>query len=120
MLLPKRKKDSFLSPSHEYAPKQEVEIARRVGGNIVLGSGCGYEKGDVQLKGIARIEAKCTKNKSFSITRKLVEKIEGEALQSGEIPAFQIDFLTDGKAEHQIAVIPVWALELLLQNQGDL
>lgn len=110
---PKRSK-GVKTPSHNRAPKQEKSLAGRLGGNTVKGSGCGFEKGDVRIKGVARIEAKCTKNKSFSVTREMVEKIENAALNSGELPAMVIEFLDEhGNPTHELAVVPTYVLDIL-------
>ena len=115
-MLRQRKKDRLISDSHRHAPKQEKQLAARLGGKLTPGSGSGYLKGDVQIKGVARIEAKSTQRKSYALSRELVDKIEGAAIQTGEIPIFQIDFLTGERVDQQLAVMPVWAMELLLSG----
>lgn len=109
----------MLSDSHRNAPKQEAKVAARLGGRTVAGSGCGQAKGDVRVKGIALIECKCTQHKSFSVTRKLIDKIEEEAMHNGEVPVMAIEFLTGSKVNSNIAVLPMWALELLINNQRE-
>lgn len=103
------------SASHRHAPKMEKRIAKESGGRVTPGSGCSYQKGDVKdAWGCVRIEAKGTKNKSFSVTREMVAKIEDAALPSGEIPAIVIDFLDDhGKVQSSVAVVPTYMLPLL-------
>lgn len=100
--------------AHSRSPKQEKELAKRIGGKQVKGSGCGFAKGDVRLKNKVLVEAKCTEKKSFALTRKLVRKIEDEACGNGELPVIEIEFLNKGKPHDKIYVIPAWALESLL------
>lgn len=101
--------------AHNRAPKQEKSLAGRLGGNAVKGSGSGFEKGDVRVHKLSRIEAKCTEKKSFSVTREMVRKIEDAALGSGEVPGIVIEFLDPkGKPEHEVAVVPTWVLEMFL------
>lgn len=110
--LPKRLKP--VSPAHRRAPFQEKEVAKRIGGRTTKASGASYEKGDARRKGFVRVECKCTSNKSFSITREMIEKIENAALGSGEIPVIEIELLgPDGRPQHKVAVVPSWALESL-------
>lgn len=106
-----------LSNSHRRSKKQEKEIAKKIGGNRTPASGAGTVKGDVRLKGIARIEAKTTKNKSFSVTLEMVSKIEEAALSTGEMPVIVVEF-TDGfgKKLGELAVCPTYVLDTL---QGD-
>lgn len=106
------------SKSHERSPKQEKQLASRFKGTTTRGSGCGNEKGDVRIRGIARIEAKTTKNQSFSVTRGLISKLESATIGHGELPAFVIEFNDgNGNAVSEVAVIPTWALELLIARQ---
>jgi hypothetical protein len=85
-----------------------------LGGKPVKGSGCGFEKGDVRVKGIMRVENKCTQNKSFSLKREMLDKIEQAALNSGEVPAMEIEFIDDrGNSLHKVAVVPVWVLDMI-------
>jgi hypothetical protein len=101
------------SVSHLRAPKQERELAARGRGRITPGSGAFDQKGDVKkYNGIFRIEAKVTKNKSFSVTREMVRKIEDAALPNGELPAIVIEFIDEfGNPEMEVAVVPTWMLD---------
>lgn len=115
MKIPKRSKGKH-TKSHERAPFQERALAKRMGGDVTRGSGNGLIKGDVRIKGIARIEAKTTKHKSFSITKEMLDKIEDAALSSNELPAIVVEFLgPDGKPDREVAVVPMWAIEILTQ-----
>jgi Holliday junction resolvase len=101
--------------SHTRSPRQEREIAKRVGGAVTRGSGSGNEKGDVRVYRVCRIEAKTTKNKSFSVTREMVGKIENAAMCNGELPALVIEFNEEGRKVCEVAVVPMWCLELITQ-----
>lgn len=118
--LRQRKRDRGVkTSSHFRAPRQEKQAAQRLGGEVVKGSGSGFEKGDVRVKGVMRLEAKCTKNKSFSVTREMISKIEAAALSAGdgEVPAMIIEFLSqDGKPLHEVAVVPTWVLDAISQG----
>lgn len=93
---------------------QEREIATRIGGQVTKASGAGaFEKGDVRLRGLVRIEAKTTQRQSFSVTSEMLGKIEMQALQAGELPVMVIEIDNTGKKQ-QVAVMPTWALDLLL------
>lgn len=101
--------------SHAHAPMQEKRIANKLGGRTTLASGALAEKGDVRVHGVARIEAKSTVKRSFSITEDMLHKIETAAMASGEVPAIYVDFLTnDGQLRHTVAVLPSHALDSLL------
>lgn len=93
--------------AHGRAPKQEKLLAARYGGWTTPGSGSKSQKGDIKKAvGFIRIEAKTTSKKSFSLTRKLFEKIETAAMSCNEIPVFVIEFLDDnGKPVHTLAVL---------------
>lgn len=98
------------------SPKQEKDLAGRFGGKVIRGSGRGNEKGDVRIKGVLRIEAKTTSKASFSVTKEMVQKIEMQAITSGEVPAIIVEFLgSNGKPEHEVAVVPVWVLNSLIK-----
>lgn len=98
------------SPSHARSRVQEKETAQRLGGVRVKASGAGDEKGDVRLRGFLRIENKTTKNKSFSVTSEMIEKLEMAAFGSGEVPLIHIE-LELGKSK--VVVMPDWALDLV-------
>lgn len=103
--------------AHRRSPKQEKEAAKRLGGKVVIGSGSGkWEKGDVRIKDVLRLEAKTTTKKSFTITREMVRKIMDAALSSakGEVPCMEIEFLSSsGKPEISVALVPVYVLRQL-------
>lgn len=102
------------SPSHDRSKKQEKALALRVGGRRTPASGALSEKGDVRRKGVVRIEAKTTKNKSFSVTLDMIQKIEDAALPCGELPIIVVEFITEnGKPLREVAVVPTYILSSL-------
>lgn len=112
LVLPKRLRGQHQSVKR--SKKQESEIAARTGGSVTKGSGSGdFEKGDVRVKGVVRIEAKTTQAASFRVTEEIIEKITSQALQAGEIPAMEIEINNTGKKQ-RVAVIPTWALDILV------
>ena len=115
-MLRQRKSDRLISKSHVHAPKQEKRLAKQFGGRTTSGSGSKDEKGDVIVAEKVVIEAKSTQNKSYSLTRALVKKMENESMSKGKIPTFQIDFLNGENIDCQLAVIPMWAFEMLLDE----
>lgn len=106
-----------LSKSHRRAPKQEREVAHRVGGRVTPASGARDVKGDVRVKGVLRIECKTTKNKSFSVTQEMLDKIEEAACSGGELPIMVIEFIDDrGRKIRDVAVCPTYVLDELTQE----
>lgn len=105
---------SGTTASHRRSKKQEAEIASRIGGRVTKASGAGdFEKADVRLRGLVRVEAKTTKHKSFSVTGEMLDKIEQQAVVAGEIPVMEIEI--EGGAR-RVYVLPTWALDGLLQE----
>lgn len=119
LALPKRLR-GIKGASHARAPKQEREAAKRLGGTLIKGSGSGDTKGDLRVKGILRLETKCTQRGSFSVTREMVRKIEDAALSSGELPAIEIEFLdAKGKVVQRVAVLPSISLDMLVAARRE-
>jgi hypothetical protein len=88
-----------------------------VGGNVTKASGAGdFEKGDVRIKRISRIECKTTKAKSFSVTLDMIEKIETAALQAGEVPVMEIEIDNTSRSPKTVLVMETWVLDVLLQR----
>jgi len=107
-----------ITNSHRRAKKQEREIAKKIGGRITPASGARDVKGDVRIKGIIRIEAKTTKAASFSVTTEMIDKIEAAAVGSAEMPALVIEFNDGfGRKIREVAVVPMYSLQTLLENQ---
>lgn len=97
--------------SHARSKVQEKAQAKRIGGKVTTGSGNKYEKGDVRLKGVARIEAKTTKNSSYSVSKETIRKLEEAAFGSGEIPILHVE-LELGNCK--FVVMPDYALDMVL------
>lgn len=117
--LEREERTKNLSNSHRRAVKQEKEAATRFKGFRTPASGSRDIKGDVRVKGVARIEAKTTKNKSFSVTLEMAQKIEEAALSGGgEIPILLVEFNNGfGKKLGEVAVIPSYLLDEFIERQ---
>jgi Holliday junction resolvase len=107
-----------LTNSHKRAKKQERELAGKLNGRLTAASGAKDIKGDVRIKNVVRIEAKTTKNKSYSVTLETIEKIEAAAVQSGEMGILIVEFNDNfGRKIKDMAIMSTYALETLLANQ---
>ena len=63
-------------------------------------------KGDVRKRGVYRGESKFTRNKSFILTRQLLDKISGECGQ-GEYPVLDVNFIdTNGRSQDRWVCVP--------------
>lgn len=110
------------SKAYRASPKLEAKLAKRAKGYTTSGSGNKKEKGDVRVRGVTRMEHKATQNKSFSVTRAMLEKLELAGRGCDEIPIFVVDFLDErGRSNGQeIACIPMQDLMDLLDDlKGD-
>jgi hypothetical protein len=77
---------------HKKSKKQELRVAKKLGGRRQKGSGSQpLNKGDVRTVELLA-EAKMTTKKSISITLKYLEKIAKEAVSYDCIPAVTIAF----------------------------
>ena len=104
--------------SHKRAKKQEKALALRVGGRLTPASGAKSEKGDVRVRKVMRIEAKTTKNKSFSVTLDMIRKIEEAALSADEMPVLVIEFINEqGQPISEVAVVPSYVLDSIRENK---
>ncbi len=113
-------KTANLSNSHRRSRKQENSLAKTLGGRVTAGSGNKDIKGDVRVKGVVRLEAKTTKNNSFSVTRDIINKIETAAVNAGEMPVIVVEFHDGfGKSLQSVAIVPMYALESLIANQKE-
>lgn len=113
-------RDRKINRSQRRAKKQEKQLAQRFKGSQIPGSGSSYQKGDVRVKGITRVEAKTTKHKSFSVTRDMIEKISDAGALHNEVPVMVVEFINEqGTPQDEVAVMPMWALELLIMRLGD-
>lgn len=97
----------------------EKKMAKRVKGYRTAGSGNKKEKGDVRVRGKLRLEHKATQNKSFSVTRVMLEKIELAARGCDELPILVIDFLDErgNSTGNEIACLPFSDLQDLLDDE---
>lgn len=112
----KRMRQDKLSDSHHRSKQQEAETAKRLGGTQVPGSGCGNVKGDVRVTGVARIECKTTKHRSFSVTMEMIEKLEHHVLTDcGEVPVIEVE-MGVSLARRRVYVVPTWAMEFLIEK----
>ena len=81
------------TPSHARSRAQEIEMAKRVGGKTIHRSGAGLVKGDVRLKGIARIENKTTKYASYGVSVETINKLDDAVAGTDELPILQVELL---------------------------
>lgn len=103
---------SKLNASQRRSKRQEEEAATRLGGRVTKQSGGGiFEKGDVRVTGLLRLEAKTTKHKSFSVTEAMIAKIETQSMTCGEVPVMEIEI---GGGTSRVYVVPTWALDGLI------
>lgn len=73
--------------------KQELDIAEKTGGKRHKASGAiAGLKGDARKKGIYRAEGKLCTNKSFSLSREILDKIQSEASYP-EVPVVVVTFI---------------------------
>ncbi len=108
------------NPSYRRSRKQEKELAGSIGGRKTAASGSKDEKGDVRLKRVVRIEAKTTKHKSFSVTLDMIRQIEDAALAADEMPVIAIEFNNGaGKKVKEVAVVPMYVLDLIRQTDDN-
>lgn len=112
---PKRLRHS--EPAKNKSPIQERSIAQRLNAKTTKASGSQDEKGDVRLKGVIRLEAKCTRKDSFRVTKDMLRKIEEAALASGELPVIEVEFIND-KAEtlYTCSILPTYAFDTLVTS----
>ncbi len=116
--LRKRAAKANLTPSHRRAPKQEASLAKRVKGLVTPASGARDVKGDVRVRRVLRIEAKTTKNASFSVTREMVRKIEEAAASGAEMPAIVVEFHDGyGRVLCEVAVVPTYVLDWIAETK---
>ncbi|UGV19934.1 primase [Pseudomonas phage Pa BHU-15] len=109
-------KKSNLTKSHRRSKTQEREVAKRVGGRLTPASGAREVKGDVRVKRVVRIECKTTKNKSFSVTREMIEKLEMAATLSGEMPVLVVEFNDGaGRKQGELVICPSYVLDDLVE-----
>jgi Holliday junction resolvase len=110
-----QRKSDRRSVAHRRSPKAERERAKSIGGEVVRGSGSGkWEKADVRVRGVMRLEHKTTTKNSFSVTREMISKIEAAAMSGGEMPVIEIEFIdANGRKLSSVCVVPVYVLEMI-------
>lgn len=123
-MLPTRRGDKtrLTDPSKRRAPKQEKELSKVLGARQTNGSGNQTEKGDLRIKGTFRVEAKCTRNKSFSVTRELIDKLENAAYmtRTPEMPVLHVEFLTpEGVREKGLYIMLEEDVEELIRRRAS-
>lgn len=115
--LRRRAAKANLTASHRRAPKQEKALMKRIGGVLTPASGARDVKGDVRLKRVLRVEAKTTKNKSFSVTLEMIDKIEQAAASGAELPVIVIEFHDGyGRPIREVAVVPSYVLDQIAER----
>lgn len=107
-ILARLERDGKQSKAYRASPKLEKKLAKRTKGYRTAGSGNKKEKGDVRVRGVARIEHKATQASSFRVTKDMLDKIENAGRGCDEIPILVVDFLNErGETEQrEIAVLP--------------
>lgn len=107
--LPKRL--STMTPSHHRSKVQEKAAAKRMSAKQTKGSGSSYEKGDVRLKGLLRLEAKTTKNRSFSVTTEMLDKVEQACMGADEVPVIEVELDNASGHPRRVYVVPAWCVD---------
>ena len=100
--------------------RQENELAQTTGGKTQRGSGClPWAKSDVvKVFEHFRAECKFTRSKSFSITKRLIDKLRGEC-DFHEVPIFDISFVSpEGRTDERWVCMPYESW--VRQQQGKL
>ncbi|MGY0523204.1 hypothetical protein, partial [Pseudomonas aeruginosa] len=65
---------------------------------------------------VVRIECKTTKNKSFSVTREMIEKLEMAATLSGGMPELVVGFNDGaGRKQGELVICPSYVLDDLVE-----
>lgn len=91
--------------------RQEKRTARTYGGRQTANSGALYDKGDVKVDGILRVEDKTTSFASFTLKHADLRKVARAAV-GDEIPVLKISFHDD--LRQQYVVVPeAWFQRLL-------
>jgi hypothetical protein len=108
-----------LSNSHRRSKKQEKQLAVRFSAKQTAASGAKDVKGDLRIKKVVRVECKTTLHKSFSVTHDMIDKIEMAAVSTGEVPVIIIEMHDGfGRVLREVAVMPMYALQTLLDGQA--
>lgn len=82
--------------NRKISTKREQKIAKATGGRSHAGSGSLWWKKSDASDSAFQYEDKFTKNKYFSLSLKILDKIEKEAMDVGKLPVLVIGFAKDG------------------------
>lgn len=92
---------------------QEKATAERLHGRVTRASGATpYEKADVRVKGLYRVECKTTSTASYRVTEGTINALEDAAVGTDELPILEVE-LGSGR---RLYVVPAWAMEDLLER----
>jgi Holliday junction resolvase len=106
---------NWQSKGYRRSPKQERTLAKKLGGLRHSRSGAGLKKGDISLSRVVRVECKSTQQKSFYVSREMVDKITNAAGVTDELPVIVVEFLDErGNATHELVVISMQSFQGLL------
>ncbi|MCH2079604.1 hypothetical protein [Prochlorococcus sp. ALOHA_ZT_50] len=90
-----RKQKNAMSISHEMSPKLEAKLKDDINKALMVkGSGRGRDKLDVKVPGLARVEHKVTKNKSYSVTLETLKKMRN-GCEVSEVPFLNVQFINE-------------------------
>jgi hypothetical protein len=113
---PKRLGGSTANANQRKGRAHEAASVKTLGGRAVRGSGAGREKGDVRRVNVYRLECKTTKNRSYSLTREMIEKVEASVpAGSSEIPFMEIRVDDQSAMPKTCFVFPAWAGPLIVE-----
>lgn len=121
-ILDRLEKKGKQSKAYRASPRLEKKLAKKTKGYTTTGSGNKKEKGDVRVRGIARMEHKATQAASFRVTKEMLDKIELAGRGCDELPVLVVDFLDErGRTTGQeIACIPLQdLLDLIDENTAS-
>lgn len=102
-------------PDKKKINKHEKEIAKRLGGRRVAGSGAFESKGDISTDEFL-IDDKSTVGKSITVTKDMLMKINREAREAARVPVLSLSFTKMGLAGDTWYMIPEWRFKELLKD----
>ena len=90
-----RKEKNAMSISHKRSPELEKKLSEDINKAVMVkGSGRGRDKLDVKVPGLARVEHKVTKNKSYGVTLETLKKMR-DGCEVGEVPFLNVQFINE-------------------------
>ena len=89
--VPRKAFSKLGKPKEKEFSKQEKRISKLIGGHQTKASGASTSKGDC-FNNVFRIECKSTEKKSLSLKMAWLDKITGEARDSGRKPGLSFQF----------------------------